>query len=58
MEADAQLVSLHLLAHVDPLEVRLDWYVVTGTAGVRLNDARDLGPLHTTLAAGLHRPDG
>jgi len=36
----------------------LDWYVVTGTAGVRLNDARDLGPLHTTLAAVLHRPDG
>jgi|AntDryMetagUQ255_1029468.scaffolds.fasta_scaffold00272_3 hypothetical protein len=36
----------------------LEWYVVTGTAGLRLHDARDHEPLHALLAGVLHRPEG
>ena len=36
----------------------LDWYIVTGTGGLRLHDPRDLEPLHALLVGVLHRPDG
>lgn len=36
----------------------LDWYTVTGTAGLRLHDARDHEAVHAMLVAVLNRPDG
>lgn len=36
----------------------LDWYTVTGSAGLRLHDRRDHEPVHATLVGVLDRPDG
>jgi len=36
----------------------LDWYHVTGTAGLRLADPADHEPAHALLRGVLHRPDG
>jgi len=36
----------------------LDWYAVTGTAGLRLHDPRDHETVHALLAGVLHRPEG
>ena len=36
----------------------LEWYAVTGTAGLCLHDERDHEPVHALLAGVLHRPEG
>ncbi len=36
----------------------LDWYTVTGTAGLRLHDPRDHEAVHAMLVGMLDRPDG
>ena len=36
----------------------LDWYVVTGTAGIRLADTADHESVHRLLTGVLHRPEG
>jgi len=34
----------------------LDWYTVTGAAGLRLHDSRDHEPVHALLVGVLDRP--
>jgi len=36
----------------------LDWYTVTGSAGIRLHDPRDHEAVHALLTGVLHRPHG
>jgi len=36
----------------------LDWYTVTGSAGIRLHDPRDHEAVHVLLTGVLHRPHG